>query len=147
MELLKAFQISASGMSVERTRIEIVSANIANAHSTRSADGVGPYQRRQPVVEASAFDKVYEGNFSSIGGQDVSVPQVMDVVTDETPGPRVYDPGHPDADEQGFVAMPNVSVVSEMVELMNASRAYEANMNAIDATKDMAMKALEIGRG
>ena len=147
MELLKSFQVSASGMSVERTRLEVISANIANANATRSADGSGPYQRRMPVVEALSFDQMFVGELSKSSDQQVSLPQITDITLDATPGPMVYDPAHPDADPDGYVQMPNVNMVAEMVDMVNASRAYEANLNAIDSARDMAMKSLDIGRG
>ncbi|MFM7204064.1 MAG: flagellar basal body rod protein FlgC [Myxococcota bacterium] len=147
MELLKSLQISAAGMTAERTRLTIVSANIANANATRSADGSGPYKRRLPVLESETFDRVFTREAAKFGDQEVKVPLVVDVQLDETPGATIYDPSHPDADENGYVTMPNVNIVSEMVDMMHASRAYEANLNAIDATRDMTLKSLEIGRG
>jgi len=146
MELLKSLQISAAGMVAERTRLEIVSANIANANSTRSADGSGAYKRRLPVVESETFDRVFTREMARFEDQEVKVPNVVDVKTDSTPGPTVYDPTHPDANSDGYVTMPNVNIVAEMVDMMNASRAYEANLNAIDASKDMTLKSLELGR-
>lgn len=147
MELLKSLQISASGMTAERTRLEIISANIANANSTRSADGSGPYKRRMPVVESETFDKVFARRVANFSSQEVKIPTIVDVKEDDSQGPTVYDPTHPDADARGYVQMPNVNVLTEMVDLMNASRAYEANLNAIDAAKDMTLKSLELGRG
>jgi len=146
MELLKAFQVSASGMATERARMEIVASNIANANATRAEDGSGPYQRRMPVVEAVRFDEMFLGQMSQNSTQETVVPQVVDVITDKSKGALIYDPVHPDANPDGMVQMPNVNIVQEMVDLMNASRTYEANLNALKSTKDMAMKALEIGR-
>lgn len=146
MELLKSLQISAAGMTAERTRLEIVSANIANANSTRSADGSGAYKRRLPVIESETFDRVFTREVARFGVEETRVPNIVDVKTDDSPGATVFDPTHPDANADGYVTMPNVNIVAEMVDMMNASRAYEANLNAIDATKDMHMKSLELSR-
>ena len=142
MDLLGILNVSASGLTAERTRLQTVSSNIANAQTTRTEEG-GPYVRKVPVFravpEGAAFGSVLDGKLSK--------PIVTDVVGDERPPVAVYDPGHPDADPlTGLVQMPNVNVVEEMVDMVNASRAYEANVTAISATKNMALKALEIGR-
>ena len=143
MDLLNILQISASGLTAERTRLQTVSSNIANAQTTRSADG-GPYQRRLPVFQSVA---VSDNPFGDVLDQKLQAPRVVDVVVDNRPAEQVYNPSHPDADpETGMVAMPNVNVVEEMVDMISASRAYEANVTAISATKNMALKALEIGR-
>ena len=143
MDLLNILQISASGLTAERTRLQTVSSNIANAQTTRSADG-GPYQRRLPVFQSVA---VADNPFGDVLDQKLQAPRVVDVVVDDRPAEQVYNPSHPDADpETGMVAMPNVNVVEEMVDMVSASRAYESNVTAISATKNMALKALEIGR-
>lgn len=141
MDLLGILSVSASGMTAERTRLQTVSSNIANAQTTRTDEG-GPYIRKVPV-----FRSVSAGDaFGSMLRGKLSKPIVTDVVEDQRPTTFVLDPGHPDADEYGMVEMPNVNVVEEMVDMVNASRAYEANVTAISATKNMALKALEIGR-
>ncbi len=143
MDLLNILQISASGLTAERTRLQTVSSNIANAQTTRSEDG-GPYQRRLPVFQSVA---VANNPFGDVLDQKLQAPRVVDVVVDDRPAEQVYNPSHPDADpETGMVAMPNVNVVEEMVDMVSASRAYESNVTAISATKNMALKALEIGR-
>ena len=143
MDLLSILQVSASGLSAERTRLQTVSSNIANAQTTRTADG-GPYTRKVPVFRA---DPVSADAFGSVLDSKLRRPVVADVVADQRPNEFVYDPGHPDADpETGLVEMPNVNVVEEMVDMISASRSYEANVTAISATKNMALKALEIGR-
>ncbi len=143
MDLLNILQISASGLTAERTRLQTVSSNIANAQTTRTEDG-GPYQRRLPVFKSSA---VSSNPFGDVLDQKLQAPKVVDVVVDDRPNEQVYNPGHPDADpETGMVEMPNVNVVEEMVDMISASRAYESNVTAIGATKNMALKALEIGR-
>jgi len=143
MDLLGILQVSASGLSAERTRLQTVSTNIANARTTRTDQG-GPYQRQVPVFRAAP---VSSDPFADALERKLLAPVVADVVGDGRDPEQVYDPGHPDADPQtGIVEMPNVNVVEEMVDMISASRAYEANVTAISATKNMALKALEIGR-
>jgi len=143
MDLLNILQISASGLTAERTRLQTVSSNIANAQTTRTEEG-GPYQRRLPVFKSSA---VSNNPFGDVLDRMLQAPKVVDVIVDERAAERVYNPSHPDADpDTGMVAMPNVNVVEEMVDMISASRSYEANVTAITATKNMALKALEIGR-
>ncbi len=142
MDLLGILQVSASGLSAERTRLQTVSSNIANAQTTRTPEG-GPYTRKVPVFKAEAVSD----RFGTVLDAKLRKPVVADVVSDARPTEHVYDPGHPDADpETGLVEMPNVNVVEEMVDMISASRSYEANVTAISATKNMALKALEIGR-
>ncbi len=133
MDLFTAMDISASGMRAQRTRMNIISSNIANAHTTRTDKG-GPYQRRDVIFKENTF----EDQLSSV--------DVQDIVLDPTPGKRHYDPGHPDADAEGYVNMPNVNMVEEMVNMIGATQAFEANTTAVKAERDMALKALAIGR-
>lgn len=143
MDLLRTLQISASGLSAERTRIQTVSSNIANAHTTRTEQG-GPYLRKVPVLRAS---DVPGAQFGKMLDDKLAQPLVVDVVTDGRPVETVYDPGHPDADPNtGLVAMPNVNIVEEMVDMIDASHSYEANISALAATRNMALKAMEIGK-
>lgn len=139
MDFFTALRISGSGLSVERARVNLASSNLANAEVTRTAQG-GPYQRLDPVLEAVPFD-----NYLTEGGGPSAV-RVVEVVADQTQGRRVYSPGHPDADPQGFVTFPNVNPVHEVVNLMSASRGYEANATAIETIKGMANRALDISR-
>jgi flagellar basal-body rod protein FlgC len=143
MDLLRTLQISASGLSAERTRLQTISSNIANAHTTRTEEG-GPYLRKVPVFRASP---VPGPDFGKIMDDKLAHPVVIDVVADQRAVETVYDPGHPDADPvTGLVAMPNVNIVEEMVDMVDASHAYEANVSALSAARNMALKALEIGR-
>ena len=144
MGIAGAFAVSASGLSAHRLRMDVISANLANAQSTSTPEG-GPYQRQDVVLQATpqvGFDDLLAS--SSDQGAGVKVSRV---VKDQTPFRRSYDPGHPDAGDDGYVAMPNVNVVTEMVDLMSATRAYEANVAAINATKRVLQAALEIGQG
>jgi len=136
-----ATNVSASGMSAERLRMEVVANNIANANSTRTPQG-GPY-RRQDVVFSSVLNQRLRGGN---GGAQLGGVQVTDVVDDMSELPLVYNPGHPDANAQGFVAMPNVQLAKEMVNLMMANRGYEANLKVMQAFRQQAEQILAIGR-
>jgi flagellar basal-body rod protein FlgC len=139
LDFLTAMQISASGLTAQRTRMALISNNVANIHSSRTPQG-GPYNRKQAVFAAIPVAGAGTLSFD----QTLQEVKVIGIVDDIRESKRVYDPGHPDADPQGFVFMPNVNLIEEMVDLMLASRAYEANIIAINAAKNMAQKALEI---
>ena len=142
--MFRSIDAAASGMTAERLRLDVISNNLANANTTRTAAG-GPY-RRQQVVFAP---RESETSFSSLLNQEMSTGdgvRVVGIVQDQSPLKSVYDPQHPDADARGYVQMPNINVVSEMVDMMTASRAYEANVAAVNAAKTMALKALDIGK-
>ncbi|MBN2796975.1 MAG: flagellar basal body rod protein FlgC [Clostridia bacterium] len=146
MSIFKSMNISATGLTAERLRMDIISKNIANANTTRTLAGT-PY-RRQMVVFQEQGDNSFEAMLQRATG-NASVGngvEVAEVVEDQSDFKRVYNPGHPDADDEGYVLMPNVEVVTEMINLMTASRSYEANVTSMNTAKSMAMKALEIGR-
>jgi flagellar basal-body rod protein FlgC len=139
--LSSAINASASALSAERTRIEVAVSNMANAESTRGPDGQ-PYRRRDVVLtpdRAASFDEAF-GRASAVGVR------VAAVVEDQAQFRRRYEPSHPDADAEGFVALPNVEPQNEMVDLLGASRAYQANLTAISMIRDLVSKALELGR-
>lgn len=144
MDLYDAMRTSASGLSAQRLRINLISANLANVHTTRTPEG-GPYRRKEVVFQAAggAFGDALRRAAS--GGLPGEV-RPLKIVEDVRPPVLKYDPGHPDADENGYVALPHVNVMEEMVNLMSATRSYEANLNAVRAARDMALKALEIGK-
>lgn len=147
MGFLDSFNISASGMTAEKLRMDIISKNIANANTTRTANGE-PYRRQVVVFEGAGKNIPFsqylnDASRNMIGGGV----KVKAIVEDKTPFKLVYEPGNPDADENGYVKMPNVDIMTEMVNMITASRAYEANVTALNSSKNMAMKALEIGRG
>jgi flagellar basal-body rod protein FlgC len=135
MGMFDALNISASGMSAERLRMDVIAENLANANTTRGANGQ-PYQRQEVILQerAPSFGEV-------LGGV-----MVTGIVPDATPGRRVYDPGHPDADKEGYVTLPNVNPVSEMVDLITSSRGYEANVTAMNAAKQMFSKTFDVLR-
>jgi flagellar basal-body rod protein FlgC len=153
MGLFDAISISGSGLSAERLRMDVTAENLANAQSTRGADGQ-PYRRREVVLQATGGDDGgFEGALArarSAGTAPAGTPaggvQVAAIVSDPSPGRRVYDPGHPDADARGYVTMPNVDTVTEMVDLIGASRAYEANVTAMQTAKAMFAKTLDLLR-
>lgn len=145
MGLFTSFDISGSGMSAQRLRTDIISQNIANVNSTNTADG-GTYRRKTVVFAEKSVVDFGEVLMSTAGtvGSGVKVTQIVE--DNETPMSMVYDPAHPDADENGYVTYPNVNVVTEMTNLIDASRSYEANVTAFNASKTMASKGLEIGQ-
>lgn len=141
--MFHSIDISASGLTAQRVRMDLISNNIANADTTRTP--YGEYYQRQMPVFASRGPRPSLGGSqfrSTRGGVDV-----VGIVNDPSPPRLAYDPEHPEANEEGYVEYPNVNIVSEMVDMIGASRAYEANVTSLNAAKDMAMRALEIGRG
>jgi flagellar basal-body rod protein FlgC len=136
-----AMEVAASGLTAERTRMNVVASNLANARTTRTEDGT-PYKRRDPVFAARPLDPNATGSLE----RAIRRVEVSEVREDASPGQLVYDPGHPDANAEGYVEYPNVNVVTEMVNLMTASRAYEAGVTSIESIKSMARAALKIGR-
>jgi flagellar basal-body rod protein FlgC len=139
--VFSAMEIAASGLSAERGRMNVIASNLANARTTRGANGQ-PYQRLDPVFVARPVDG---GTFDPVL-RNVKEVTLAGVRPDTSPGQMVYDPGHPDANAQGYVEYPNVNVVTEMVNLMTASRAYEAGVTSIESIKAMARSALKIGQ-
>jgi flagellar basal-body rod protein FlgC len=146
MGLFNAFSISASGLTAERLRMDVISNNIANVNTTRTEEG-GPYQRQRVIFEPRGekmqflFPAIFNKNKMLNQFEGV---RVTSITNDPTPPKLVYDPGHPDANKEGYVAMPNVSIVKEMVDMISATRAYEANVTAINSAKQMAARALDI---
>lgn len=140
--VFSAMEVAASGLSAERTRMNTVASNLANARTTRT-DAGGPYKRLDPVFEAVSLDNE-RGVMATQGG--VSKVKVARIQEDTRPGMMVYEPGHPDANASGYVEYPNVNAVEEMVNMITASRAYEAGVTSIDTVKQMGRSALDIGK-
>lgn len=145
MDFLKSFNISGSGLTAQKMRMDIISQNIANAEVTRTEDGT-PYRRKMVVLQSingkdSFREALNTATNSSAGG--VKVEKILEDPSALLP---VYNPTHPDANEEGYVMLPNVNTAQEMIDMLSASRAYEANITAFNATKAMVLKALEIGR-
>jgi flagellar basal-body rod protein FlgC len=146
MNFLSAMETSSSGLAAQRFRMNIIAANIANAQTTRTPEG-GPYRRRDVVFGALPASRSFEEELRSrVTPEDPLHVKVLGVTVDRRPPILKFDPSHPDANEEGYVAMPNINATEEMVNLMLATRSYEANVAAFNATKSMAVKALEIGK-
>ncbi len=143
MDIFDSLKISSSALRAQQLRLNTISSNLANIETTRTPEG-GPYRKREVVFQSTdtPFAKTLE---QSLKGA-VQAVEVSEIRTSNAPPRMVYDPSHPDADADGQVAMPNVNVLDEMVDMTSATRAYEANVTAIKAAKRMALKALEIGR-
>jgi len=131
--------ISASGLSAQRTLMNTVSMNLSNIHTTRTADG-GPYRRKVPIFMTAPVGDTFGGRLKA----DIQGVKVTEIVEDQSEFKLTYNPAHPDADELGYVLMPNVNIMQEMVQMLSAKRSYEANVAAFAAVKNMAVKALDI---
>ncbi len=138
MSSFSSFDISASGINAQRVRLDVIANNVANAETTRTAEG-GPY-RRQTVTFKAAYN-------DAVGNSSVPEGVQVDSITEDPSDYRlVFDPGHPDADPKGYVKMPNVNIVEEMVDMVSATRAYEANITALNDTKSMISAAIDLGK-
>ena len=147
MGLFDALGISGSGLTAQRLRMDVTAENLANAQSTKDANGQ-PYRRKEVVLQeaaSSGFGAALQNAQAGSSPAGAGV-QVAGIVADPNPGRRVYDPSHPDADRQGYVTMPNVNPVTEMTDLIDASRAYEANVTAMQSAKQMFSKTLDLLR-
>ncbi|MCB9025911.1 MAG: flagellar basal body rod protein FlgC [Bdellovibrionaceae bacterium] len=137
--------VSSSGLTAQRMRMNTISSNIANINTTRTPEG-GPYRRKDVVFEAIPEAKSFGEILMSQPDRNVQRVQVTDVEVDRKAPLLKYEPDHPDANEQGYVAYPNINLMEEMANMIQATRSYEANVSAMQATKDMAISALEIGQ-
>jgi flagellar basal-body rod protein FlgC len=149
MDINDTLAISVSALDAQRHRLNVIASNLANAQSTHTDQG-GPYRRRDVVFQTSPVVPKFSGALAKAGSRanDPALQgvRVVSVIEDQKPGKSVYDPQHPDADAKGFVQMPNVNVMEEMVNMMSASRAYEANVQTISTARAMWNRALDIGR-
>ena len=139
MDLIDTFNISSSGLAAQRVRLQTISSNLANANTTRTSEG-GPYRRRAPVFEAEQIDR-----FGTALDRQLAEVKVARIDVSQSEGRWIHDADHPDADERGMVLKPDIDVLHEMVDLMTAARAYEANATVVDVTSGMADRALQIG--
>jgi flagellar basal-body rod protein FlgC len=145
MDVTGSLAIAASALRAERLRLDAIASNLANANTTRTAEG-GPYRRRNVVFVAQPLESDFAATLEALAEEGAREGvAVAEVVEDPTPPRLVFEPGHPDANAEGYVAYPNVNPVAEMVDLMAATRAYEANVQVVNATKRMAEAALSIG--
>lgn len=146
MSIFSSINISSSALTAERTRMDIIAKNLANANTTRTQSG-DPYRRQVAVFkeakERQSFKSIFDNKKNK--GNENGV-EIVGIVEDKTPFREVYNPGHPDADEKGYVTMSNVDTITEMVDMISATRSYEANVTALNTSKNMLLKALEIGK-
>ncbi|HDM09951.1 MAG TPA: flagellar basal body rod protein FlgC [Desulfobacteraceae bacterium] len=145
MNFFDALHISSSGLSAQRLRMNVIASNLANINTTRTAEG-GPYRRKDVVFAARPVSKSFQGMLKSQMLGRLCEVKVIGIIDDPRPPCSKYDPQHPDADENGYVSLPNINLIEEMINMISATRSYEANVAAINATKKMALKAMEIGR-
>ena len=143
MSLFSTLSVSASGMSAQRTRAELLAENLANAETTRTPDG-GPYRRKDAVFTSSPQTSPFSAIFQTEMGSGVNGVEVADVVQDTREGIKRYMPGHPDADKDGYVEFPRVNPAEDMVDLLSASRGYQANVAAMSAIKDMIAQSINL---
>lgn len=146
MDFFSSMRVSASGLEAQTKRMNTISSNIANAETTRVEGQEGPYKRKDPIFTATADKESFGEILQNELDQQVQGVLVEDIQEDTRPPRMVYNPSHPDANEEGYVAMPNVNTVEEMANMISAQRSYEANVTAMGAAKAMAQKALEIGK-
>ena len=145
MDFMTGLRVSSSGMTAQRHRMNAISSNIANINTTETPEG-GPYRRKQVVFESLPEAKTFGEMLLTNPERQVNRVQVTDVLPDRRAPLLKYEPDHPEADENGYVAYPNINLMEEMADMIQATRSYEANVSALNATKEMALKALEIGR-
>ena len=145
MDLIRTIDIASGGMTAQRTRLNVISMNLANANTTKTNEGT-PYRRKTTIFQTIPVGDAFDNHLQRAMGRRILGVKVKGIV--EVPGEfkRIFDPAHPDADKNGYVYLPNVNLVEEMVQMLNANRAYEANAAVIKAAKDMALRAIEIGR-
>lgn len=146
MDFFSAMRVSASGLEAQTRRMNTISSNIANAETTRVDGEEGPYKRKDAIFTATTDKESFGEILNNQLDQQVQGVLVDDIHEDASPPRMVYNPSHPDANEEGYVAMPNVNTVEEMANMISAQRSYEANVTAMNAAKAMAAKALEIGK-
>lgn len=145
MDFETTAKISASGLTAHRTWLNVLTSNLANSQTTKTASGK-PYERRTLIYESVPAGETFSDNLDSAMGDELSKVRVTDIIPDKRDFKRVYDPNHPDADKDGILQLPNINPVEEMANLLIASRTYEANLSALTTAKQLALKAIEIGR-
>ena len=145
MDLIQTINTAAGGMTAQRTRLNVISMNLANANTTRTADG-SPYRRKTVIFQATPIGRSFQDHLQNALADEIYGVEAAEIVPVPGEFKKIFDPSHPDADEKGYVYLPNVNLVEEMVQMLDANRAYEANAAVIKAAKDMALRALDIGR-
>jgi flagellar basal-body rod protein FlgC len=144
MDFLTSMKIGASGLTAQRLRMDTIASNLANIETTRTPEG-GPYKRKDVIFTALPLNE-FATTLEDALADHVRRVAVTEVVEDQSPPTMVYNPNHPDANTEGYVAMPNINLMEEMVNLINATRSFEANVQSINAAKSMALRAIELGR-
>ena len=145
MDFLTNMKISASGLAVQRKRMETISSNLANMETTRTPEG-GPYRRKDVLITAVPLENEFGNTFKNELGDRLSRVQIADVIEDQSEPRLVYNPSHPDANDLGYVALPNIDQMTEIVNMVTTQRSFEANVTALNASKAMALRAIELGR-
>jgi flagellar basal-body rod protein FlgC len=145
MSLFSVMSVSASGMAAQRARAELLVENLANAETTRTAEG-GPYRRKDVIFSTEPVEASFSSVFEEAAGSALTGVKVADIVVDDREPERRYLPGHPDADKDGYVAFPRINPAEDMVDLMGAARSYEANVSAMSAVKDMIQRSIDLLR-
>ena len=145
MSLFGALSVSASGMSAQRTRAELLTQNLANSETTRTPEG-GPYRRRDTIFQAQDQTSPFSSVFQNEMGSGMTGVQVSDIVQDTSPPERRYIPGHPDADASGYVLFPHINPAEDMVDLLSSARGYEANVAAMSSVKEMISRSIDLLR-
>ena len=145
MDFLNSIQTSSSGLSAQRLRMNLISGNLANVNTTRTSQG-GPYRRKEAIFSAQSIKSTFNKILTDRQKSQTTGVRVERVYEDPTPPIMKYQPSHPHANDKGYVAMPNINPMEEMVNMISATRGFEANVTALKAAKEMALKALEIGR-
>lgn len=145
MDLIQCIDIAASGMKAQRARLNVISMNLANANTTRTKNG-NPYRRKTVIFQSIPVNRSFDDHLRGSLDSQMQAVRVTGIVPVSGEFKQVYDPSHPDADKNGYLYLPNVNLVQEMVQMLNANRSYEANATAIKTAKDMALRALDIGK-
>ena len=145
MDFLTNMKISSSGLNVQRKRMEAISSNLANLETTRTPEG-GPYRKKNILVTAVPIESEFGSIFKNKLGDRLTKPQITEVIEDQTEPKLVYNPKHPDANNEGYVAMPNIDPMTEVVNMITTQRSFEANVTAMNASKSMAVRAIDLGR-
>ena len=145
IDVFRTMDVVSSALTAERTRLNAIASNVANAQSTRSVEGNGPYKRKDVVLESVPLETEFGEALNQANNPNTEV-RVAEISEDQTPARKVYNPSHADADAEGYILLPNINPVVEMANMISAERAYQHNVNLFQTTKQMALKALEIGK-
>jgi len=146
LDVFRTMDVIGSALTAERTRVNAIASNVANANSTKSADGLGPYKRKDVILESVPLQVEFGETLDEAAQRQHTEVRVVEVKEDVSAPRKAYKPEHPDADVEGYIHLPNINPIEEMANMISADRSYQANVNVFQTTKQMALKALEIGR-